>query len=703
MPSTLLSALALTIASGGTAPAQTDLVPELVPDLAAALDAERQARLDHVLCYPADLTPEERQRILDRYGALPPTLLVDPAELRFFTDSTVWTGDLSQGPSGQAAPARFTYSFASDGTIWGLAAISDTGPSNLDARLLAEFGAENLDLGREYIRQGLASWRKYSGNTYFEVADDGAPKDQLTTRVPTRGDIRIGGLDFGTGSFLAYNAFPSADFAGVGGGDMTINNSFWNAANFGNPADNYRYLRNTIAHEHGHGLGFIHVTPCNETKLMEPFISTNFDAVSIDDRRNAARNYGDRFAGNHSIDDAHDLGSLTDNGGRSVALLQLATNGASGPNNTNQDWFTFTLDSPRAVRINVTPTGGSYSNGQQLFFCFGFNSTVNAQVAGNLGLTLFDEIGEIASSTSASPGQPEEITLELGAGTYFFRVQDQGPNATANQIVQLYDLRVTTLASLIDPAGVPAEPYANAGLDGKRVEANTNAWFMGDINSQATQPGATIVAYDWDLTGDGVFETLGVAKPVTQFVSNGTHEITLRVTDSNGQTATDTILCEVFGAETTIVYGGPAQIEQGGSVAITISGTNLKNVELASEFIVTPAGVFVTGTPVPNSLGTLVTGLILEVESDAPLGSRTISIINDDGFAFQADAFEIVEAGSEPCPGDVTGDNQVNLADLNLVLANFGQKTSEGDANGDGIVNLADLNLVLAAFGLVCE
>ncbi|MFU8830253.1 MAG: hypothetical protein ACNA8P_12580, partial [Phycisphaerales bacterium] len=129
MPTTLLSALALTIASGGTAPAQTDLVPELVPDLAAALEAERQARLDHVLCYPSDLTPEERQRILDRYGALPPTLLVDPAELRFFTDSTVWTGDLSQGPSGQAAPARFTYSFASDGTIWGLAAISD--PSGL--------------------------------------------------------------------------------------------------------------------------------------------------------------------------------------------------------------------------------------------------------------------------------------------------------------------------------------------------------------------------------------------------------------------------------------------------------------------------------------------------------------------------------------------------------------------------------------------
>ena len=54
------------------------------------------------------------------------------------------------------------------------------------------------------------------------------------------------------------------------------------------------------------------------------------------------------------------------------------------------------------------------------------------------------------------------------------------------------------------------------------------------------------------------------------------------------------------------------------------------------------------------------------------------------------------------CP-DVTGDGQVNLGDLNLVLANFGQQTDVGDTNGDGVVDLADLNAVLAAFGEICE
>lgn len=60
-------------------------------------------------------------------------------------------------------------------------------------------------------------------------------------------------------------------------------------------------------------------------------------------------------------------------------------------------------------------------------------------------------------------------------------------------------------------------------------------------------------------------------------------------------------------------------------------------------------------------------------------------------------------AFAPPCPGDVTGDGLVNLADLNLVLANFGTPTSSGDANGDGEVDLADLNMVLANFGADCR
>ena len=57
------------------------------------------------------------------------------------------------------------------------------------------------------------------------------------------------------------------------------------------------------------------------------------------------------------------------------------------------------------------------------------------------------------------------------------------------------------------------------------------------------------------------------------------------------------------------------------------------------------------------------------------------------------------------CPGDVTADCQVGLADLAVVLANFGVTPSgrqEGDLDGDSDVDLADLAILLTNFGRVC-
>jgi len=56
------------------------------------------------------------------------------------------------------------------------------------------------------------------------------------------------------------------------------------------------------------------------------------------------------------------------------------------------------------------------------------------------------------------------------------------------------------------------------------------------------------------------------------------------------------------------------------------------------------------------------------------------------------------------CEGDANNNGSVDLADLSLVLNNFGQSVPQGtlgDVNDDGQVNLADLSLVLNNFG--CE
>jgi len=64
-------------------------------------------------------------------------------------------------------------------------------------------------------------------------------------------------------------------------------------------------------------------------------------------------------------------------------------------------------------------------------------------------------------------------------------------------------------------------------------------------------------------------------------------------------------------------------------------------------------------------------------------------------------------ASQTPCPGDVNGDQTVDLKDLNIILSNFGQPTQEGPPLGDldlsGTVDLADLNMVLTNFGQQCS
>ena len=58
--------------------------------------------------------------------------------------------------------------------------------------------------------------------------------------------------------------------------------------------------------------------------------------------------------------------------------------------------------------------------------------------------------------------------------------------------------------------------------------------------------------------------------------------------------------------------------------------------------------------------------------------------------------------GIASCFADVNDDGAVDLADLNIILSNFGSTSPNGDTNADGVVDLADLNRVLSDFGTDC-
>lgn len=58
-----------------------------------------------------------------------------------------------------------------------------------------------------------------------------------------------------------------------------------------------------------------------------------------------------------------------------------------------------------------------------------------------------------------------------------------------------------------------------------------------------------------------------------------------------------------------------------------------------------------------------------------------------------------------PCPEDLDGSGQIDLADLNVLLGRFGSSADAGDTvdiDGSGIVDLPDLNAILARFGQLC-
>ena len=65
-------------------------------------------------------------------------------------------------------------------------------------------------------------------------------------------------------------------------------------------------------------------------------------------------------------------------------------------------------------------------------------------------------------------------------------------------------------------------------------------------------------------------------------------------------------------------------------------------------------------------------------------------------------ALVLTAAGHAQCPGDITGNGQINGADLGLVLAAWASDGTDepgSDVNQDGIVNGADLAFVLGAWG----
>jgi len=390
-----------------------------------------------------------------------------------------WTSTSYGSTGAQGNPIQLRWSFVPDGTpVPGLD--GNYAPSNLIASMNSKFGG-NTTLWQNQFRNSFARWSEVAGLRYTEVSDDGAafPNSAGSATAP-RGDVRIGGRNLdGAGGVLAFNYLPNI-------GDMVIDISeFWQ-----NSGGSYRFLRNTVMHEHGHGMGLLHVVPTNQTKLMEPFLSTRFDGPQDDDIRGAQRLYGDPYEFNGTVATATPIDLTTTN----LAVRDMASLDRTG----DVDFYRLTVPPSRRITITVTPIGSTYQVGGE----DGSPpvTTIDTRAIQNLDMQLRDSRGTpLASATSNGVGQAEQIAnfvLYPAGGDFYVRVFS-GPGSTND--VQRYELRLQTVTL---PTG---------DVDGSGCVDST------DLIAILFAFGGTDPRYD--LNGDGVIDTADLLQVLFNFGS----------------------------------------------------------------------------------------------------------------------------------------------------------------------------------------
>ena len=431
--------------------------------------AQQQHRCGCWMCRAsalANLAPAQEEELEGFY------LGSDEDEVAAFrTQGVGWTST-SSGSSGLGQPATVTWSVVPDNTQLPTGLQEPVSNSNLIAFLDGIHEDGNSPGGADLtqrswwglINSAFERWDELSGIDFsYEPNDDGTKLGTSGSSgrgvLGTRGDHRIGGhsIDGQTSpTFLAYNFFPNNS-------DTVIDTDEINR--WGNELNNYRLFRNMLMHEIGHGIGLNHVESEDifpelsghqfGTFLMEPILSGRFDGPQFDDILGAHRLYGDiheENGGNDTYQSATMLGNLL-----SGQTLSIGTDAedtfvdfddvdfVSIDDESDTDFFKFTIADPHAVDIKLTPMGPTYAEGRQGSGNGGTQQPFVSSAKNNLTLTLYGPGGltELLEFSNSKPaGQAEWIRNHSLStpGEYFVRVA----GITFNQ-AQFFQLDVTAV------------------------------------------------------------------------------------------------------------------------------------------------------------------------------------------------------------------------------------------------------------------
>ena len=375
-----------------------------------------------------------------------------------------WNGNTantqSQGFS-QGDPLVLTWSIIPDGTT----------QLNGESSDLQEFFNGIYSGGfadyQAVLQDAIGRWGELSGLTIqFEPNDDGR---NLTFNrfssgvVGVRGDIRFGGNPGdGDGGVLASAFFPTI-------GDVNIDTA--DQRFYSRLGNNSLGLRNVIAHEFGHSLGFFsqagHVVSDDTRQLLEPFIDLTFDGPQYHDILSVQRGYGDIYetgAGNDTAANATELGLLLDEDsvvlggsahrrGTSALFTAKPTGIEIQPNEvdfvsiddqTDTDVYSFTVFENGLASVVLDTLGETYDAGgqdQDNEIVFDTSQRVD------LTLELLDTDGQtvLATSNDGGFGEDERLSSILlnSSGTYFVRITGVDNPDALTLDTQFYGLSVT--------------------------------------------------------------------------------------------------------------------------------------------------------------------------------------------------------------------------------------------------------------------
>lgn len=335
---------------------------------------------------------------------------------------------------------------------------STNNPSGLIQRFDQRFGAGpgGTDLTQrpwfEVFQRSFDRYDQLSGLTHVYTPEDDGVRQGSSNAGGIQGvrpDIRIGAVPM-QGSTFAFNHFP------IFGGDMVLNTNFI----FNSPSTDNRFLRNTIMHEHGHGIGMQHIES-NRNHLMQPFSNGNdpFDGPQLHDIMVIQAGYGDVHEksnaglGNDDATRATVLGSVfagspisIGDDARDLDVASSEVNFASIDDETDTDFFKFDMEGFGAVDITLESLGGggTYTIAAQGQPRLPFDLSQRS----DLSLTMFDATGTniLGSSALSGLGLTESLHMDLGAGSYMVRITGADNIDDLQLDTQFYGLRISTNA-----------------------------------------------------------------------------------------------------------------------------------------------------------------------------------------------------------------------------------------------------------------